>query len=294
MRVSVPKFSTYVAFLVLVAYTLCSMFLLLPFETPDLASYLKELKGFDFGQVRLDYGSWMLLKSSGASTQNTLRAFVILCFACVIVCLLFDVKRVYMVMFSLLPVFPMIIASQLRLGLAILLFLIVIVLTKKWLIAIAMAGIFHSSFFAILLFPVLILSEYFSVFFTYVPGAQGKLLAYVGEQGEINLAPDLILLSTVQVLFLIQLKYRGFAFAVLILIALNTFGYGLSDWEARRRLIEVSYVIFNPFLLMYLNEMNLRTFMKMSYINKYIVFAYISGLVLLVMLNTYNFVPKIK
>ena len=294
MRVSISKFSTHVAFLTLVAYTFFSIFLLLPFETPDLASYLKELKDFDFGQVRLDYGSWMLLKSSGASTQNTLRAFVILCFACVIASLLHDVKRLYIVMFSLLPVFPMIIASQLRLGLAILLFLLVIVFTKKWLIAIGTAGIFHSSFLAILFFPVLTLSEYFASFFTYIPGVQGKLLAYVGEKSEINLAPDLILLSSVQFLLLIQLKFRIFAFAVLSVIALNTFGYGLSDWEARRRLIEVSYVIFNPFLLMYLNEINLQTFMKSRNINKYIVFAYITGLVLLVMLNTYNFLPKIK
>ena len=291
---NIRKLTDYLAFIAVITYICVGLLFLFPFKTPDLGSYLLELKDFDYASFRIDYASWAVLKFSGGETQNQLRFLVYLAFIGLLIITIRNTEKMRILMYSLLPVFPMILASQLRLGFAIIAFLIIVTVSKKWFFAMLASSFFHSSFALIFALPFLAFATEFTNIFEYIPGLNGKLLAYSKSSDGIVIAPDLVLMASCLFVFFVRLKSYAQSAWIFVIFLSCTLGVQLENWEARRRLIELLFVVFNPFLRMYILNITLNQFLSIGKINKYILFSYICGISFLAYLNFINFIPKIK
>lgn len=294
MTLNIRKLTDYVAFLTVIIYICFGFLFLFPFKTPDLGSYLLELKDFNYASIRIDYGSWAVLKFLGAESQQQLRFIMYLAFNGLLIITMRNTENMRILMYSLLPVFPMILASQLRLGFAIIAFLTIVIISKKWFFSMLASGFFHSSFILLVAWPFLAFVTEFTNIFEYIPGLNGKLLAYSKSGDGIVISPELVLMASCLLAFFVRLKSYAHSAWIFLIFLLCTLGFQIDNWEARRRLIELLFVVFNPFLRMYIVNITLNEFLSMGKINKYILFSYICGLSFLTFLNFVNFIPKIK
>ena len=288
------KLTDILAFIAIITYLSAGLLFLLPLKTPDLGSYLLELKDFNYASLRTDYASWVIFKFLGAEAQHQLRSIVYIAFIGVLIWTIGNTQKTRILMYSLIPVFPMILASQLRLGLAIIVFIMVVTKSKRWLFSMLAGSMFHSSFILIFALPFLAFLPDLTSAFEYLPGLNGKLRAYVESSDGIIIAPDLALLACVLIAFLIRLKLYAQSIWIFVIFLSCTLGFGIANWEARRRLLELIFVVFNPFLNMYILGIPMAQFLSYGKLNKYILFLYVSGICFLSILNFVNFIPKIR
>lgn len=226
---------------------------LFPIHTPDLNSYVSELADYNY-HVRLGFLSWSSFKLLGISQEYELRwlAFSSLVIALAIVWYRRNVTFAALYLISQLPVLPMLVGSQIRLCLAVQCFMLMLVFMPRSKFTLILPGLFHASFWLMMLLPMLPILFYFSDYIeryvSYIGGVTAKISAYSGrEEPRLTFQGiDLFLCMLIVFVSAFAANRKYPTFIGLILIFLAIFLETVLPWVVVRRLMELYLVIYSP------------------------------------------------
>lgn len=242
-------------------FSIFSGFLGVEFSSRDDLNYLSELADISILEPRLDYLSWItlsLVTSAFGLNSGSLRLIGFLIATATVATLIYRTNRYRTLIFiaSVLPLYINIYFSQLRLGIAIFIFVLVITISNFRKLAVILGALGHISFLFILFLPItslfIFLKELISQL-DYVSALSVKLDFYLGN--ELIEIPwyfgwELLLVALV---FGWQNKWMRFLEIFVVMVIVRIIGADLS-LDIARRVLELGILAYSPFFLLELRN----------------------------------------